>query len=117
MPVPALDAAVTGLQERLGSAIVAVDIWDSASALTVSGLHSRAATGPSLGRLAEDMRDAAALAGSELGDHLVLTVHGGSVVVVTTGTVTAAVHLTDEVGPGQLVTGVVETVRAALGAC
>lgn len=117
MPIPALDAVVSDLQERLGSAIVAIDIWDSDSALTLSGLDSRAATGPLLGRLADDLRDAARLTGAELDDHLVLTVHGGSVVVVTTGTVTAAVHLTDEVGPAQLLTDVVDTVKAALGAC
>ena len=111
-----LDTTISDLRQRLGSALLAVDIWDTTSALTLAGFDSRPATGPVLQGLADDLRTAAALCGTGLSDHLVLTSAGRSVVVVTAGTLAAAVQLTDDVRPVQLLSQVVPTLRAVLAA-
>jgi len=79
----ALDGTVEALRQRVGDSLVALDIWESASALSLAGFGMPPATGPMLHRVTEDLRKTATLAGSLLDDYHVLTVTGGVVVVVT----------------------------------
>ncbi|HET7725329.1 MAG TPA: hypothetical protein VFK68_11865 [Propionibacteriaceae bacterium] len=116
MSVSALDAAVADLRESLGSALLAVDVWDRTTALTMSGLHSPPTTGPVLERLVEDLRGGAGLAGSNLDDYLVLAVSGGHVLIVSAGTATAALYVTEAIRPAGLVMDVAPAVRAVLSA-
>jgi hypothetical protein len=110
----ALDSAVEALRQRAGASLVAIDIWESASALSLAGFGMTPATGPMLHRVTEDLRLAARLAGSILDDYHVFTVTGGVVVVVTRPHLSSALLLTADAQLGWVLSDVIPAVRAAL---
>jgi hypothetical protein len=110
----ALDGTVEALRQRGGDSLVALDIWESASALSVAGFGMTPATGPMLHRVTEDLRQAATLAGSMLDDYHVLTVTGGVVVVVVRPHLSGALLLTADAQLGWVLSDVIPAVRVAL---
>jgi len=110
----ALDGTVEALRQRVGDSLVALDIWESASALSLAGFGMTPATGPMLHRVTEDLRQAARLAGSMLDDYHVLTVIGGVVVVVTRPHLSGALLLTADAQLGWVLSDVIPAVRVAL---
>ena len=110
----ALDGIVEALRQRVGDSLVALDIWESASALSLAGFGMTPATGPMLHRVTEDLRQAARLAGSMLDDYHVLTVIGGVVVVVTRPHLSGALLLTGDAQLGWVLSDVIPAVRVAL---
>ena len=110
----ALDGTVEALRQRVGDSLVALDIWESASALRLAGFGMTPATGPMLHRVTEDLRKAATLAGSLLDDYHVLTVTGGVVVVVTRPHLSGALLLTTDAQLGWVLSDVIPAVRVAL---
>ncbi len=111
-----LDGAVRDIRRQVGDPLIALDIWETASALSLAGFGTNPATGPMLHRVTQDLRDAAELAGSSIDDYHVLTVGGGLVAVVSRPLVSAALLLTDEADLAWVLTDVVPAVRAALDA-
>lgn len=111
-----LDGTVDDIRRQVGDALVALDIWETESALSLAGFGTTPATGPMLHRITEDLRHAASLAGSSLDDYHVLTVAGGMVAVVSKPHLSAALLLTDDAAPAWVLTDVVPVVRTALDA-
>ena len=109
-----LDGTVDNIRSGVGDSLVALDIWETESALSLAGFGTTPATGPMLHRVTEDLRHAAALAGTSLDDYHVLTVGGGLVAVVSRPHLSAALLLTDDATLAWVVTDVVPAVRAAL---
>ncbi|HEY5483689.1 MAG TPA: hypothetical protein VIK31_07750 [Propionibacteriaceae bacterium] len=116
MVLAALDVTVEALRQRVGDSLVALDIWESGSALSLAGFGMTPATGPMLHRVTEDLRQTATLAGSSLDDYHVLTVTGGVVVVVTRAHLSGALLLSADADLGWVLTDVIPQVRAALDA-
>ena len=114
MVIDALDAIVDDLRRHVGDSLVALDIWESESALSLAGFGATTATGPMHHRMTEDLRNAASLAGASLDDYHVLTVAGGIIAVVSGPYLSAALLMTDDAEPAWVLTSVVPAVRAAL---
>ncbi len=114
MTPAAIEGTVEALRQRVGDSLVALNIWESASALSLAGFGMTPATGPMLHRVTEDLREAATLAGSLLDDYHVLTVTGGVVVVVTRPHLSGALLLTADAELGRVLSDVIPAVRAAL---
>jgi hypothetical protein len=110
----ALDRTVEDLRQLVGDSLVALDIWESVSALGLAGFGMTPATGPMLHRVTEDLRQAARLAGSMLDDYHVLTVRGGVVVVVTRPHLSGALLLTADAQLVWVLRDVIPALRAAL---
>jgi len=110
----ALDATVDDLRREIGDPLVALDISESESALSLTAFGTTSATGPMLHRVTQDLRQAAALTGLATDDYHVLTVSGGVVVVVARPRLTAALVLTDDAKLAWVLNDVVPTVRATL---
>lgn len=111
-----LAGTVDDIRREIGGPLVALDIWDTQSALSLAGYGTTTATGPMLHRVTGDLRHAAALTGASLDDYHVLTVGGGMVAVVARPHLCAALLLTDEAEPTWVLATVVPAVRAALDA-
>ena len=111
-----LAGTVDDIRREVGHPLVALDIWETRSALSLAGFGTAAATGPMLHRVTGDLRHAAALTGASLDDYHVLTVGGGMVAVVARPHLCAALLLTDETEPAWVLASVVPAVRAALDA-
>lgn len=109
-----LDVTVARLRDQVGDVLVALDIWETESALSLAGFGTTPATGPMLHRVTEDLRHAATLAGSSIGDYHVLTLGGGLVAVVSRPHLSAALLLSDDAKLAWVVTEIVPAVRAAL---
>jgi hypothetical protein len=107
---------VDALQQQVGESLVAVDIWETESALGVAGFGTTSATGPLLHRLTQDLRHTASLAGTELDDYHIHTVAGGIVAVVSRPHLSVALLLTDDAQPAWVLTELVPAARAALDA-
>lgn len=116
MAYAALHQTVDEIRGRVGDSLVALDVWESESALSLAGFGTTAATGPMLQRLTDDLRRAASLAGTRFDDYHVLTVEGGAVLVVSRPHLGAALVLTDDADLAWVVGDVVPAVRAALDA-
>lgn len=111
-----LDGTIDDIRRQVGASLVALDLWESGSALSLAGFGTTPATGPMLHRVTEDLRHAATLAGSRLDDYHVLTVGGGAVVVVSRPHLSAALLVTDDAELAWVLNDVVPAVRAALDA-
>ncbi len=111
-----LDGTVDEIRTRVGESLVALDIWETRSALSLAGFGTTPTTGPMLHRVTEELRHAAALAGSSIDDYHVLTVGGGLVAVVSRPQLSAALLLSDDAALAWVVTDIVPAVRAALDA-
>lgn len=111
-----LDGTVAGLRAQAGDSLVALDIWQTDSALSVAGFGTTPATGPMLHRITQDLRHAASLAGTGIDDYHVLTVGGGLVAVVRGERLSAGLLLTDDANLAWVVGEVVPAVRASLDA-
>ena len=116
MVLDALDGIVDALRRQVGESLVALDIWESESALSLAGFGATTATGPMLHRITEDLRHAATLAGTKIDDYHVLTVAGGVVAVVSGPHLSAALLMTEDARPAWVLTDVVPAVRTALDA-
>jgi hypothetical protein len=116
MVTAALQGTVDEIRRQVGDSLVALDLWESESALSLAGFGTSPATGPMLHRVTADLRNAAALAGSRLDDYHVLSVAGGAVAVVSRPHLSAALLFTDEAELAWVLTDVVPAVRAALDA-
>ena len=111
-----LEDTLSGLRAHAGESLVAVDIWETDSALSLAGFGTTPATGPMLHRITHDLRHAAALTGTGLDDYHVLTVGGGLVAVVHRPHLSAGLLLTDDATLAWVVTEVIPAVRASLDA-
>jgi hypothetical protein len=111
-----LDGTVDDIRRQVGDPLLALDIWETESALSLAGFGTTPATGPMLHRITEDLRHAASLAGSTLVDYHVLMVAGGMVAVVSKPHLSAALLLSDDVPAAWVLTDVVPAVRTALDA-
>ena len=116
MVLETLSDIVDTLRRQVGDSLVALDIWESESALSLAGFGATSATGPMLHRITEDLRHAASLAGASLDDYHVLTVAGGIVAVVSRPFLSAALLLTDGAEAAWVLADVVPAVRTALDA-
>lgn len=115
MDVP-LRETVDAIREVTGASLLAVDIWETTSALSLSSFGTTPATAPMLHRVTDDLRQAAAFSDSKLDDYYVLAVRGGVVAVVSRPHLSAAILLAPTTDPVRVITHVVPALRNALNA-
>ncbi len=116
MDLGRLDDAVAQLRERMGDALLALDVWSAPTGLSIVGFGLTSAAGPMLQRATHDLRRAAAGAGAELDGYHVLTVAGGHVAVVTADALDAAFLVPTDVDLGWLLTDVIPSFTESLNA-
>jgi len=111
-----LDDAVSQLQERMGAALLALDIWSTHTGLSVAGFGLTPAAGPMLQRATDDLRRAATSAGADLDGYHVLTLSGGHVAVVAGEALDAAFLMPAEVDLGWVLADVIPSFTESLNA-
>lgn len=114
MDLGRLDIAVVALHERMGDALLALDIWSPHTGLSLVGFGLTPAAGPMLQRATHDLRRAAASAGTQLDGYHVLTLSGGHVAVVTCDGLDAAFLMPTEVDLGWVLADVIPSLIESL---
>ena len=107
MDLGRLDIAVVALRERMGDALLDLDIWSPHTGLSLVGFGLTPAAGPMLQRATHDLRRAAASAGTRLDGYHVLTLSGAHVAVVTCDGLDAAFLMPTEVDLGWVLADVI----------